>query len=47
MEGTIPVTLDPDFIDSSDVFSNPIYFRDGFPVGTRTETVAHVSYGVE
>ena len=27
----------------SDVFSDPIYFRDGVPVGTLVETVAHVS----
>lgn len=39
----MPVMLDPESIDSSDRFSKPIYFRDGFPVGTRTETVAHVS----
>ena len=28
---------------SDDVFSDPIYFRDGVPVGTTVETTAHVS----
>ena len=27
----------------SDVFSDPIYFRDGIPVGTSVVTAAHVS----
>ena len=41
--GTKKLELDPDFVDSSDGFSDPIYFRDGIPIGTRIETVAHVS----
>lgn len=36
--------LDPNSIDSSDGFSEPVYFKEGFPVGTRTATVAHVSW---
>ena len=27
----------------SDVFSDPIYFRDGTPIGTSVVTAAHVS----
>ena len=27
----------------NDVFSDPIYFRDGIPVGTSVETTAYVS----
>ena len=42
LEGIKTVELGTDPEDSSDGFSDPIYFRGGFPVGTSTETVAHV-----
>ena len=30
--------------DESDVFSDPIYIRDGIPIGTILETDAYVSH---